>query len=88
MNAQTEVMESRGNGSVEQSRRVPTPESALRPAVDIYETGEGIVLQADMPGVSKERLSVWVEGNDLLVEGSIGIAPQDQAPRPGHSWGR
>ncbi len=78
MNAQTEVMESRGNGSVEQSRRVPTPESALRPAVDIYETGEGIVLQADMPGVSKERLSVWVEGNDLLVEGSIGIAPQEQ----------
>lgn len=78
MNAQVEVMENRGNGSAEQSRRVPTTESALRPPVDIYETGEGIVLQADMPGVSKERLSLRVEGNNLLVEGSIGIAPQEQ----------
>ena len=78
MNAQTEVMENRGNGSVEQSRRAPTTESALRPAVDIYETGEGIILQADMPGVSKERLSLRVEGNNLLVEGTIGIAPQEQ----------
>src|SRR6186713_2425078 len=78
MNAQTEVMNSRGNGNVEQSRRMPTSQSALTPAVDIYETGEGIVLQADMPGVAKERLSLQVEGNDLLVEGSIGIAPQEQ----------
>jgi HSP20 family protein len=31
-----------------------------------------------MPGVSKERLSLRVEGNNLLVEGSIGIAPQEQ----------
>lgn len=78
MNAQTEVLESRGNASVEQSRRGSTPEAALRPSVDIYETGEGIVLQADMPGVSKERLSLRVEGNNLLVEGSIGVAPQEQ----------
>jgi len=78
MNAPTEVMESRGNASAEQSRRVPTTPSALRPPVDIYETSEGIVLQADMPGVSKERLSLQVEGNNLLVEGSIGIAPQEQ----------
>jgi HSP20 family protein len=77
MNAEIEVMENRGNGSAEQSRRVPTTESALRPPVDIYETGEGIVLQADMPGVSKERLSLRVEGNSLLVEGSIGITPQE-----------
>ena len=78
MNAPTDVMESRGNDSAEQSRRVPTSSSAVRPPVDIYETGEGIVLQADMPGVSKERLSLQVEGNNLIVEGSIGIAPQEQ----------
>jgi HSP20 family molecular chaperone IbpA len=46
--------------------------------VDIFETGEGIVLRADMPGVSKERLNLRVEGNNLIVEGSIGIAPQEQ----------
>jgi len=48
MNAQTEVIESRGNASVEPSRRVPSTDSALRPPVDIYEAGESIVLQADM----------------------------------------
>jgi HSP20 family molecular chaperone IbpA len=46
--------------------------------VDIYETSEGITLQADMPGVSKEQLNLRVEGNNLLVEGTIGIAPQEQ----------
>jgi HSP20 family molecular chaperone IbpA len=31
-----------------------------------------------MPGVSKEQLNLRVEGNSLLVEGTIGIAPQEQ----------
>jgi HSP20 family molecular chaperone IbpA len=52
--------------------------STLPPPVDIYETAEGIVLRADMPGVSKDRLDVKVEGNTLLVEGLIGIAPQEE----------
>jgi HSP20 family protein len=78
MNAQTEVMASRGNGEVAtQPRRTPSAESVLRPPVDIYETGDGIVLQADVPGVSRERLNLRVEGNNLLVEGTIGIAPQE-----------
>jgi HSP20 family molecular chaperone IbpA len=50
----------------------------LRPPVDIHETGEGIVLRADMPGVAKERLEVRVEGNTLYVEGSVGIVPAGQ----------
>ncbi len=31
-----------------------------------------------MPGVAKDRLDLRVEGNSLLVEGTIGVAPQDQ----------
>lgn len=52
--------------------------SALRPAVDIFEDNDGITLLADMPGVSKDRLDVRVEGNSLLVEGTVGIEPQEQ----------
>jgi HSP20 family molecular chaperone IbpA len=52
-------------------------EAVLRPPVDIHETADEIVLRADMPGVDRERLAVRVDGNNLLVEGSIGIAPQD-----------
>jgi HSP20 family molecular chaperone IbpA len=79
MNTQTDVMQRGANGGdVAQSQRTAGAESVLRPPVDIYETGEGITLQADMPGVSKERLNLRIEGNNLLVEGSIGIAPQQQ----------
>ena len=51
---------------------------AIRPLVDIFETGDGITLRADMPGVSKESLNLRVEGPNLLVEGTIGIVPEQQ----------
>jgi HSP20 family protein len=67
------------NGAGAQSpRRTTAPESVLRPFVDIYETAEDITLQADMPGVARERLDIRVEGTNLLIEGEIGIAPQQQ----------
>jgi len=82
MTTDTQVTQSTGNGNgsmaTAEQRRSSASESVLRPPVDIYETGEGITLQADMPGVAKDRLTVRVEGNNLLVEGSIGIAPQEQ----------
>ena len=52
--------------------------SVLRPPVDIYEDSEGITLTADMPGVSKDRLNLRVEGASLLIEGTIAIAPGEQ----------
>lgn len=75
-----EVTQNTAEASVtpDTQRRNAVPESVLRPLVDIYETSEGITLQADMPGVSKEQLNLRVEGNSLLVEGTIGIAPQEQ----------
>ncbi len=78
MTTQTEVYRDTANGSEQPQRRAGTQESVLRPPVDIYETGEGITLQADMPGVAKERLSLRVEGNSLLVEGTIGVASQEK----------
>jgi HSP20 family molecular chaperone IbpA len=44
-------------------------EAFLRPAVDIYEDGGGITLKADLPGVSRDRLEIKVEGNDLAIDG-------------------
>jgi len=57
--------------------RASGPDSVLRPPVDIHETADELVLRADMPGVTRERLEVRVDGNNLLIEGSIGIAPQE-----------
>jgi HSP20 family protein len=80
MDNQAEVARTRSNGgaSKDQNGRSSAPESALRPDVDIFETEEGVTLRADMPGVSKDRLNLRVDGNNLLVEGRIGITPQDQ----------
>src|SRR5690349_6800257 len=62
-----------------QNKAVSTPESesVLRPPVDIHETADELVLRADMPGVTRERLDVRVDGSTLLIEGGIGITPQD-----------
>ena len=43
----------------------------VSPAVDIFEDAGGITLLADMPGVSKERLDVKLDGDNLSVEGSV-----------------
>lgn len=42
---------------------------AWRPLVDIYEEDQGIVIQADLPGVNKEDVSVEVKDNLLTIQG-------------------
>ena len=42
---------------------------AWRPPVDIYETENGIVLAAELPGVGKEDISVEVKDNILTLKG-------------------
>ena len=44
---------------------------AALPAVDVFEDAAGITLLADMPGVPKEQLELKVEGETLLIEGSV-----------------
>jgi HSP20 family protein len=42
---------------------------AWRPAVDIYETENGIVLAVELPGVSKESVAVEVKDDVLTLRG-------------------
>ena len=57
------------------------PEASIRPAVDIFEDESGITLHADMPGISKERLKVKVEGDTLMIEGDAEI-PMPEGMEP------
>ncbi len=50
-----------------------TTQQAVAPAVDITESDSGISLVADMPGVSKDRLTIKVEADSLLIEGRAQI---------------
>lgn len=69
MNEQTQMKpeEQKAARSQAESERV------IRPAVDIYENEQGITLKADLPGVSRERLNIQVDGNALLIEGDIAV---------------
>jgi len=43
-------------------------EHHVPPPVDIYETRDGLILLADLPGVSKENLEVHVEDETLTIQ--------------------
>jgi HSP20 family protein len=48
------------------------------PPVDVFENESGITLLADLPGVSRDRLGVHVDGDMLLIEATVSTAgPQD-----------
>jgi HSP20 family protein len=59
------------SASASLNRRPRAAESAIQAPVDIFEDSEGIHLAVDMPGVSKDRLNVRVDGNTLLLEGTV-----------------
>lgn len=63
----------RGSGATAaaQSGRAQSGETPVRPPVDIWEDKDGITLCADMPGVSKDRLELRIDGNNLIVEGQV-----------------
>jgi HSP20 family molecular chaperone IbpA len=52
--------------SKEQTR---SQKSYIAPPVDIYETPNGLVVMADLPGVAKDSLEVRVENNVLTIQG-------------------
>lgn len=41
----------------------------VSPEVNIYETKDGYVLEAEMPGVSKEGLEITLEGSEITILG-------------------
>jgi HSP20 family protein len=52
-------------------QRAQASEPAVGAPVDILEDSDGLILTADMPGVSKERLDVRIDGGTLVVEGRL-----------------
>jgi HSP20 family molecular chaperone IbpA len=47
------------------------------PPVDIFENESGITLLADLPGVSRDRLGVRVDGDSLVLEASAATLQPD-----------
>lgn len=56
-------------------------EGFSRPVVDIYETEEGLVLLADLPGIEKDGLTIEVDQGLLTIEGRRTAAHAKQEGR-------
>src|SRR5207302_10273236 len=46
-----------------------TRQEFLSPEVNIFETKDGYVLEAEMPGVSKDGLEITLEANEITIVG-------------------
>ena len=57
--------------------------AAYRPAVDIEETEEGFVLEADLPGLTQKEISIELDGQELVISGSREALASDEQSR-GH----
>lgn len=47
----------------------------VSPEVNIFETKDGYVLEAEMPGVNKEGLEITVEGTEVTITGHRSAEP-------------
>ncbi len=47
----------------------PVREEYIAPNVNVFETPEGYVLQAEMPGVGKAGLEITLEGTEITITG-------------------
>ncbi len=56
------------------------PEAFVAPEVNIFETQEGYVLEAEMPGVNKDGLEVTVAGNEITIVGRRTSEPASGEP--------
>jgi HSP20 family molecular chaperone IbpA len=55
------------------NRETATTEPALVPPVDVLENESGITVKADLPGVSKDNLTIRVDGETLTIEGQVNL---------------
>ena len=75
--SESKAMQTTASGDL-QRREDGESEVVLRPAVDIYEESDGITLKADLPGVTRERLDVQVDGKTLTIDAEAVIQmPED-----------
>jgi HSP20 family protein len=70
--------------AVPATNNTANPAPALRPRVDVLEDDAGITLLADLPGVSRERLVLDVDGDTLRIEGEV-VVPAPAQLNPVHT---
>ena len=69
MNAVTQQQPQTENRPVRENNGAVQQRGFLHPPVNVVETKDGYVLEAEMPGVGKDGLEVLLEDNELTIVG-------------------
>jgi len=56
------------------------PAEFVSPEVNIFETGDGYVLEAEMPGVNKDGLEITLDGTEITIVGHRHVEPLNGQP--------
>lgn len=58
-------------GRVDPRDVLPSPLASLFVPVDVLDTGDDLLVRADMPGVKPENLKITLSGNTLNLKGEV-----------------
>lgn len=70
MNQNTALSKTNPRHEVAPTSRGASDSTPVLPPVDIFEDESGFTVIADLPGVSKDRLTVRIDGDNLVIEGA------------------
>jgi HSP20 family protein len=56
--------------SLSRARPDEAPSPAWIPLADVYETPDGFVVQAELPGLTRAEIDLRIEGNRLVLRGT------------------
>jgi HSP20 family protein len=68
-----------GTSPPEATPEPAAPQLVFTPPIDIFETDEGLVLLADLPGVTAETLELQVQDNKLTLFGRVDAQAPESA---------
>lgn len=72
------------NTQKQQDQSLEKRDMAMVPPVDVIEDASAITMLADLPGVSKESLSVQLEPDSLTIEGEVSL-PMPEGMESSHA---
>jgi HSP20 family protein len=61
--------------ALQREARTHNSKEYVSPQVNIFETKDGYVLEAEMPGVNKEGLEITLEGTEITITGHRQLEP-------------
>lgn len=71
LNSFHDLFEEHFNNALKPWRKDDSGVSTLKPAVDIYENEDSVVIKASLPGMKKEDIEVSVENNVMTIRGEL-----------------